>query len=154
MLGLSFLVEGAKHGQHGIYFGFYEPPPRLIEKAAQINIPLEKYVKSGHVELIWQPPLEHMLDSLAELGNNDVPTEEADNMFAIITPALIVGAFAERMKFSAMMLFVGLWSLLVYSPVAHWVWGPGGFLGGAEGGDRLLGSAGARAAAREPPAPQ
>ena len=66
MLGLSFLVEGAKQGQKGIYFGFYEPPPRLIEKAAQIGIPLEEHVKSGVVELIWQPPLEHMLDSLAE----------------------------------------------------------------------------------------
>ncbi len=51
--------------------------------------------------------------------------------FAIITPALICGAFADRMKFSAMMLFMAAWSLLVYSPVAHWVWGPGGFLGGA-----------------------
>jgi len=49
--------------------------------------------------------------------------------FAIITPALIAGAFAERMKFSAMLIFMGLWSLIVYSPIAHWVWG-GGFLGG------------------------
>lgn len=48
--------------------------------------------------------------------------------FAIITPALIAGAFAERMKFSAFLLFVGLWHLLVYAPVCHWVWG-GGFLG-------------------------
>ena len=48
--------------------------------------------------------------------------------FAIITPALIAGAFAERMKFSAMMWFMGLWSLVVYAPIAHWVWG-GGFLG-------------------------
>ncbi len=50
--------------------------------------------------------------------------------FAIITPALICGAFADRMKFSAMMWFMGLWSLFVYSPIAHMVWGPGGFLGG------------------------
>ena len=48
--------------------------------------------------------------------------------FAIITPALIAGAFAERMKFSAMMWFMGLWSIVVYAPIAHWVWG-GGFLG-------------------------
>ncbi len=48
--------------------------------------------------------------------------------FAIITPALIVGAFAERMKFSALMWFMGLWLTLVYLPVAHWVWG-GGWLG-------------------------
>ncbi len=49
--------------------------------------------------------------------------------FAIITPALIIGAFAERMKFSAMLLFTGAWMLLIYSPVCHWVWG-GGWLGG------------------------
>ena len=51
-------------------------------------------------------------------------------MFAVITPALITGAFAERMRFSGYLLLVGLWSLLVYAPVAHWVWG-GGFLGPA-----------------------
>ena len=50
--------------------------------------------------------------------------------FAIITPALITGAFADRMKFSAMLWFIGLWAILVYSPIAHWVWG-GGFLGAA-----------------------
>ena len=49
--------------------------------------------------------------------------------FAIITPALIAGAFAERMKFSAMFIFMCLWVLFVYCPIAHWVWG-GGFLGG------------------------
>jgi Amt family ammonium transporter len=48
--------------------------------------------------------------------------------FAIITPALIVGAFAERMKFSAMLWFMGIWLTLVYAPVCHWVWG-GGWLG-------------------------
>src|SRR5215475_9751040 len=51
--------------------------------------------------------------------------------FAIITPALIAGAFAERMKFSAMIWFIGLWAIFVYSPVAHWVWGPDGFLNAA-----------------------
>ncbi|MDR2497878.1 MAG: ammonium transporter [Tannerellaceae bacterium] len=46
-------------------------------------------------------------------------------MFAIITPALIIGAFAERMKFSGYVLFISLWSLIVYNPMAHWVWGGG-----------------------------
>jgi len=55
-------------------------------------------------------------------------------MFAIITPALISGAFAERMKFSAMLLFMTLWSLVVYFPMAHMVWGKGGFLNGTLGG--------------------
>lgn len=48
--------------------------------------------------------------------------------FAAITPALIIGSVADRMKFSAFVLFVALWSLLVYAPVAHWVWSPAGFL--------------------------
>jgi ammonium transporter, Amt family len=47
--------------------------------------------------------------------------------FAIITPALICGAFAERMKFSAMLWFMGTWSIIVYAPVAHWMWEPGGW---------------------------
>jgi ammonium transporter, Amt family len=55
-------------------------------------------------------------------------------MFAIITPALITGAFAERMKFSAMVMFMVLWSLLVYDPMAHMVWGKGGLLNAALGG--------------------
>ena len=55
--------------------------------------------------------------------------------FAIITPALIAGAFADRMKFSAMMVFIGLWSLVVYSPVAHWVWSPLGWLNGLGAAD-------------------
>ncbi len=55
-------------------------------------------------------------------------------MFAIITPALITGAFAERMKFSAMTLFMVLWSVLVYSPMAHMVWGKGGLLNSSLGG--------------------
>jgi Amt family ammonium transporter len=50
--------------------------------------------------------------------------------FAIITPALIAGAFADRMKFSAMLWFMGIWGLVVYAPITHWVWG-GGFLGDA-----------------------
>jgi len=48
--------------------------------------------------------------------------------FAIITPALIAGAFCDRIKFSAMLVFMALWSLIVYAPIAHWVWHPNGFL--------------------------
>ncbi|HEX3741506.1 MAG TPA: ammonium transporter [Terriglobales bacterium] len=55
-------------------------------------------------------------------------------MFAIITPGLIAGAFAERMKFSAMLVFMVLWSIIVYDPMAHMVWGKGGFLNASLGG--------------------
>ena len=57
--------------------------------------------------------------------------------FAIITPALIAGAFAERMRFSAMLWFIGLWALFVYAPVAHWVWGPDGFLNAGNADARI-----------------
>lgn len=49
-------------------------------------------------------------------------------MFAIITPSLITGAFAERLKFKAYVIFIALWSIVVYAPVAHWVWGVGGWI--------------------------
>jgi Amt family ammonium transporter len=63
-------------------------------------------------------------------------------MFAIITPALIIGAFAERMKFSAMFVLLGLWSLVVYAPMAHMVWGQGGYLSLNGGSVRTLDFAG------------
>ncbi len=64
------------------------------------------------------------LDSLS----GDIPESLFSSFqmtFAIITPALIIGAFAERMKFSAMMLFSGLWLIIVYAPICHWIWGGG-----------------------------
>ena len=59
-------------------------------------------------------------------------------MFAIITPALIIGAIAERMKFSAIMLFVGLWMVVVYFPLAHWVWGINGVMNGVWNADASI----------------
>lgn len=66
MLGLQFLAEGARVGQPGVYFGFYETPPRLLEKARNVGIDLESSCRRGLVEIQWQPPLEYNLDSLAE----------------------------------------------------------------------------------------
>ena len=60
--------------------------------------------------------------------------------FAIITAALIAGSFAERMKFSAMLWFIGLWAIFVYSPVAHSVWGPDGIFSAANVDDDAAGS--------------
>ena len=65
---------------------------------------------------IYGPTIPHQVFMLFQL------------MFAAITPALITGAFAERMRFSALLLFAALWSVLIYTPVAHWIWG-GGWLG-------------------------
>ncbi len=79
-----------------------------------------------------------MLEGLAETtyGETGIPSMAFmvfQMMFAIITPALITGAFAERVNFKSWIFIMLLWSLLVYVPVAHWVWGPGGWIG-AKGG--------------------
>ena len=95
--------------------------------------------------LAFGPDVGGVIGNLAWLGLNGVGQEPFKDyaptvphlsfmvfqaMFAIITPALITGAFAERMKFSAFLIFTIAWSLLVYSPVAHWVWGLGGWIRG------------------------
>ena len=93
--------------------------------------------------LAFGPDLAGIIGSLDWVGLKSVgmgPSEYAGTiphmafvifqmMFAVITPALIIGAFAERMRFSAFVVFSLLWTTLVYDPVAHWVWGKGGFLG-------------------------
>lgn len=71
------------------------------------------------------------LKGLAGTVNNTVPQYAFvlfQMMFAVITPALIAGAVVGRMKFKAFVLFVALWSLFIYSPIAHWVWGPSGWI--------------------------
>jgi len=83
------------------------------------------FLKSVDVDALWQP------DATSANAIPETVFMAFQMTFAIITPALIVGAFAERMKFSAMLLFMGLWSTLVYAPIAHMVWGgDGSFLGG------------------------
>lgn len=66
LMGLKFLEEGTKEGEPGVYFGFFETPPRLVEKGEAVGIHLGKAVQSGLLEIQWQPPLENNLDSLAE----------------------------------------------------------------------------------------
>jgi len=86
----------------------------------------------------------HIIGGLDWLGLKDVGMDPSPNygstvphlafmifqcMFAVITPALITGAFAERMKFSAFLIFTLLWATIVYNPLCHWVWGIGGWIG-------------------------
>ncbi len=93
--------------------------------------------------LAFGPDVGHLVGSLRWFGLNGVGlTPNPDYaatiphqafmvfqlMFAIITPALITGAFAERMRFSAFLLFITLWATFIYDPLAHWVWGTGGWL--------------------------
>jgi Amt family ammonium transporter len=114
---------------------------------------MQSFVAMGLITVIWVlwgyslafgPDIGGIVGSLAWLGLNGVGLDPSPDyastiphqafmifqaMFAIITPALITGAFAERMKFSAFLAFIALWSTLVYSPLAHWAWG-GGWMGG------------------------
>jgi len=93
--------------------------------------------------LAFGPDIGHLIGSLDWVGLNGVGFEPFkaysetiphqtfmiyQAMFAIITPALITGAWAERMKFSTFLVFIVLWATLVYDPIAHWVWGDGGWL--------------------------
>ena len=65
---------------------------------------------------------------IAEAGPDFMAFFAFQMMFAVITPALITGATADRLKFGSYALFIAVWSIIVYSPVAHWVWGAGGWL--------------------------
>jgi Amt family ammonium transporter len=113
---------------------------------------MENFILLGVVGVLWAlwgyslafgPDVGSFIGNLDYLGLRGVGTEPFKTysetiphqtfmiyqaMFAIITPALITGAFAERMKFSAFLVFMVLWVTLVYCPVAHWVWGDGGWL--------------------------
>jgi ammonium transporter, Amt family len=113
---------------------------------------MENFILLGVVGVLWAlwgyslafgPDVGHFIGNLDYLGLMGVGTEPFNAysetiphqtfmiyqaMFAIITPALITGAFAERMKFSSFLVFMVLWVTLVYCPVAHWVWGDGGWL--------------------------
>ena len=66
LLGLHFLAEGARAGEAGLHFGFYETPTRLIDKAAQVGLDVSSFAADGRLEIVWQSPLEEILDALAE----------------------------------------------------------------------------------------
>ncbi len=123
----------------------------LVRTKNVLGTMMQSFICLGLVSVIWVlfgyslafgPDIGGFIGGLDYVGLKGVgmePGPMADNiphllfcafqlMFAIITPALISGAFAERMKFSAYLLFTTLWSILVYAPVCHWVWG-GGWLG-------------------------
>ena len=113
----------------------------MMQSVAAIAIVSVVWLLIGY-SLAFGPDVGGVIGGLAHLGLRGVseaPTALAPTvpqtafvafqlMFAVITPALIAGAFAERVRFGGYVAFVALWSLLVYSPIAHWVWG-GGFLG-------------------------
>jgi Amt family ammonium transporter len=123
----------------------------LVRAKNVLGTMMQSFVALGVVSVLWAavgyslafgPDLARVIGGLDLVGLRGVgpaPHELAPTvpssafmafqlMFAVITPALIAGAIAERMRFSAYLLFLALWSVAVYAPVAHWVWG-GGFLG-------------------------
>jgi len=114
----------------------------IMQSFVAIAIVSLQWILIGY-SLAFGPDVNGIIGSLAWVGLNGVGVAPNPDyaptiphitfmmyqaMFAVITPALISGAFAERMKFSSYLLFTLLWSTLVYDPVAHWVWGAGGWL--------------------------
>ena len=125
---------------------------------------MQSFFALGLVSVIWMvlgyslgfgPDHGKLIGDLSFFGLKDVGAEPGpfaatiphsaymifQMMFAVITPALITGAFAERMRFRGYVLFMALWSIVVYSPLAHWVWG-GGWLGLGDGNVKALDFAG------------
>jgi ammonium transporter, Amt family len=124
----------------------------LVRSKNVLSTTMQSFVCLGVITIIWVlygyslafgPDVGHFVGNLDFAGLKNVglsPGPYSDTipdllfcafqlMFAIITPALITGAIAERMKFSAYLLFIVFWATFVYFPVCHWVWGQGGWLG-------------------------
>jgi len=116
----------------------------LVRAKNVLNLMMQCFMVMGLVSITWVlwgysiafgPTIGGFIGNpITHLGLNGIIGAEAQSfamfqmMFAIITPALIVGAVADRFKFSTLIVFVALWSTLVYSPIAHWVWASGGWL--------------------------
>lgn len=124
----------------------------LVRSKNVLSTTMQSFVCLGVISIIWVlygyslafgPDVGHFVGNLDFAGLKNVgltPGPYSDTipdllfcafqlMFAIITPALITGAIAERMKFSAYLLFIVFWATFVYFPICHWVWGQGGWLG-------------------------
>jgi len=114
----------------------------LMQSFIALGIVTVQWVLIGY-SLAFGPDIGHLIGGLQWIGLNGVGLDPNPDyaatvphqafmifqmMFAVITPALITGAFAERFKFSTYVVFVLLWSTLVYAPLAHWVWGVGGWI--------------------------
>ena len=110
----------------------------LVRAKNVLGTVMQSMIALGVVTVLWVlvgysiafgPDIGLLVGGLGHLGLSGVGAEP-NSLAPMITPALITGAFAERMRFGGYLLFLALWSVLVYAPVAHWVWG-GGFLGPA-----------------------
>jgi len=114
----------------------------LMQSFIALGIVTVQWVLIGY-SLAFGPDIGHLIGGLQWIGLNGVGLDPNPDyaatvphqafmifqmMFAVITPALITGAFAERFKFSTYLVFVLVWSTLVYAPLAHWVWGVGGWI--------------------------
>ncbi len=124
----------------------------MVRRKNVLGTIMQSFIALGVVSIVWMlwgyslafgPDVDHFIGSLQWFGLNGVglapdPDYAAtvphqaymifQMMFAVITPALITGAFAERFKFKTYLVFVVLWSTFVYAPIAHWVWGVGGWI--------------------------
>ncbi len=145
VLGASALVMFMTPGLALFYGGMVRTKnilATLMQSIFALGLVSVLWVVIGYT-LAFGPDKGHLIGGLEFLGFSGVGQEPNPDlaatiphqafavfqmMFAVITPALITGAFAERMKFSGYVAFTALWLILVYSPLAHWVWAPGGWI--------------------------
>jgi circadian clock protein KaiC len=98
LLGLQFLHAGAEKEEPGLYYGFFETPERLVAKARGVGLPLDAHLRSGAVELLWQPALEQPLDMLAERLFDALERRRVRRLFIDGVDALeVVAAFPGRL---------------------------------------------------------
>ncbi len=131
--GLGFFYAGFTRNKNAL--------ATIMQSFVVVGLVGVEWVVIGYT-MVFAPDVGGFIGDLSWFGLKDVGLEPGpygvgipheafmvfQAMFAIITPALITGAFAERAKFSTFLVFILVWSLLVYNPVAHWVWGSGGWL--------------------------
>jgi len=131
----------------------------MVRRKNVLGMLMQSFVVLGIATVIWMlygyslafgPDIGHVIGSLKwafldGVGLEPDPTYSStlphqlymafQMMFAVLTPALITGAFAERFKFKAFIIFIAVWITIVYCPIAHWVWGQGGWIGNLGGLD-------------------
>ena len=106
----------------------------MVRRKSVLNVMASVVAVCALVSLLWFAGLDYAKDAQQVAVSHIAPNVPESGYamfqlsFAIITAALVVGAFVERMRFSAMLLFMALWTVLVYAPIAHWVWAPNGWL--------------------------
>jgi circadian clock protein KaiC len=127
LLGLHFLAAGAQAGQHALYFGLFEKPPQLLNKANQVGLSLDTFLNDGTVEIVWQSPREDILDIYAERLLAAVRRRKVQRLFLDGLDGFRLAAYAERLPSFFLALLDELSALgvtTIFTSEMHQLFGP------------------------------